>query len=59
MTNDIICPFCGDTNYDLVGLKHHLVYSCDKYVSTLSIIEERALIELVKNKEESNGTVIE
>ena len=25
---DLVCPFCGDTGYDRVGLKHHLQQSC-------------------------------
>lgn len=23
--NDVSCPFCGETGFDLVGLKSHLV----------------------------------
>ncbi len=29
----IVCPFCGDDAYDLVGLKDHLTY-CGAYQST-------------------------
>lgn len=28
----IACPFCGDTDFDLIGLKIHLVRGwCDKF----------------------------
>lgn len=28
------CPFCGEKDYDLVGLKHHLMTSCKIYSET-------------------------
>jgi hypothetical protein len=44
MSSDIKCPFCGEIDFDLVGLKHHFEMGyCDVYNSTLSIEEERAL----------------
>lgn len=28
----ISCPFCGEDDFDLLGLKHHLSYGwCDVY----------------------------
>ena len=31
-TIDIACPFCGDTEFDLPGLKDHLGHGrCDAY----------------------------
>ncbi len=23
-----ICPFCGEDDFDLIGLKYHLIYIC-------------------------------
>ena len=28
---DITCPFCGEKDFDLIGLKYHLSY-CEKYL---------------------------
>ena len=30
----IICPFCGDSNFDNPGLKHHLNNYCEVYNKT-------------------------
>ncbi len=36
--DDVVCPFCGETGYDLVGLKQHLTIgglmhgACEKFV---------------------------
>lgn len=30
---DIVCPFCGDSDFDHIGLKIHLTY-CEKYANT-------------------------
>ena len=27
----IVCPFCGEDDFDLIGLKHHLNVHCDNY----------------------------
>ena len=27
----LTCPFCTETNFDLVGLKYHLRFSCDAF----------------------------
>ncbi len=31
MRNDLVCPFCGDDNFDKIGLKHHLNVHCEEY----------------------------
>jgi len=31
---DITCPFCGDTDFDLIGLAIHLRQWCDEYKNT-------------------------
>jgi len=28
---DIICPFCGDDDFDKIGLKNHLIKHCEIY----------------------------
>jgi len=30
----IVCPYCGDDDYDLPGLKHHLWYYCEEFMRT-------------------------
>lgn len=37
------CPFCKEQDFDLIGLKSHLVYGwCDVFSDTLTTDEERA-----------------
>lgn len=37
----MICPFCQESDFDLVGLKHHLTAGeCDQFNETVSIDEE-------------------
>ena len=31
------CPFCGEDDYDLIGLKHHLITSCEAYAKIKQI----------------------
>ena len=26
-----ICPFCKEDDFDLIGLKYHIEYGCEKY----------------------------
>ena len=34
-SNSVVCPFCKDTDFDLVGLKWHLESGmCDEFYST-------------------------
>lgn len=35
--NDITCPFCGEIDFDLIGLKNHILSYCESFqqVSTL------------------------
>lgn len=40
----ITCPFCGEKDFDKIGLKHHLIVHCDEYDGIISIWEERELI---------------
>jgi len=39
--SDIRCPFCGEGDMDLVGLKNHLNRYCEAYNNTETIEEER------------------
>lgn len=36
----ITCPFCGEEDFDLIGLKHHLQNYCEPFSETISIAEE-------------------
>ena len=30
-TKYVECPFCGEDDFDLIGLKYHLIVYCEKY----------------------------
>lgn len=36
----ITCPFCGERDFDLVGLKGHLLSSCEKFEETETPLQE-------------------
>ena len=33
LKNDYICPFCKESDFDLIGLKNHLEKDCEVYKS--------------------------
>jgi 4-hydroxy-3-methylbut-2-en-1-yl diphosphate synthase IspG/GcpE len=33
----VACPFCGDTDFDLRGLKHHITHHCEKYAEVVDL----------------------
>ena len=42
----VLCPFCGEDDFDLVGLKYHLMVGyCAVFNETISAEEEAALGE--------------
>jgi hypothetical protein len=36
----IECPFCGEKDFDLVGLKGHLLNSCEEFEETDTPLQE-------------------
>ena len=42
----IVCPFCGEDDFDLIGLKAHLMAGCEEFDNTLTPYEERIAGEL-------------
>jgi hypothetical protein len=34
VNKDVVCPFCGERDFDLIGLKIHLLNYCEKYRDT-------------------------
>jgi len=40
--NPIACPFCGEDDFDKVGLKNHLLRYCGEFSDVQSVEEERA-----------------
>jgi hypothetical protein len=49
MASDIICPFCKEKDFDLIGLKYHFEMGyCTVYNDTLTIQEERELNDIKK-----------
>lgn len=40
--NMITCPFCMETDFDAIGLKHHLLSGgCETFNTTITIEQER------------------
>lgn len=39
--SDLICPFCGEQGFDLIGLKAHLLRWCETFDATISPEEEQ------------------
>lgn len=35
------CPFCGERDFDLVGLKGHLLNTCEEFDKTETPLQER------------------
>lgn len=31
---EVVCPFCGENDFDLIGLKCHLARHCEPYDKT-------------------------
>lgn len=55
---DIVCPFCGEDGFDLVGLKSHLTgeglifaEGCQVFRDTLAIQEEASLRKIQQENE--------
>lgn len=47
--SDIICPFCKEKGYDLIGLKYHLLQGyCKVFNSVITPEEETALKNKIK-----------
>lgn len=38
VTSDVTCPFCGECDFDLIGLKEHLKNYCDVFDKTENLI---------------------
>lgn len=36
--SDLICPFCGEKDFDAIGLKSHLQRDCEAYANTENIV---------------------
>jgi len=30
----VVCPFCGEEDFDLIGLKSHLLNDCENFINT-------------------------
>lgn len=42
--DNVTCPFCGESDFDLVGLKSHFMKGyCDQYNETITVEQERAI----------------
>lgn len=47
--NDVTCPFCKENDFDLIGLKNHLLSGhCGNFNETLTVEEERKETEYYK-----------
>ena len=45
MTIYMICPFCGENDFDAVGLKGHLLNDCAVFDETETPMQERRRLE--------------
>lgn len=53
----IQCPFCKETDFDLIGLKHHYESGyCEEFNKTLTIEEEREQRRYEQDKKQSTYT---
>ena len=50
MAEYLICPFCGDKDFDAIGLKAHFFGWCEKFDNIESPEQERARL-----REQSHG----
>ena len=46
MGEGVVCPFCGEGDFDLIGLKAHLHTNCEEFEHALTTYEERIAGEL-------------
>ena len=49
LKTDIKCPFCGGADFDLIGLKIHLICWCDVYDKTPLVDYCSCSTAIVKN----------
>ena len=49
---EIKCPFCDEDDFDLIGLKYHLIHHCDVYDS----IDMSSIISIFNIGEYDIGT---
>jgi len=49
------CPFCMETDFDVIGLKHHLLSGgCEIFNTTRTVEEERHLRKQSSKQEKSD-----
>ena len=36
LIESLICPYCKETDFDLIGLKGHLLYDCTVFSETMT-----------------------
>jgi hypothetical protein len=54
----IVCPFCGEADFDKIGLKGHLVSDCEEYSKTEyphSLFADSLLLEAARYGQEIKG----
>ncbi len=52
--DNIICPFCNEDEFDLIGLKNHFVKGyCSAFNETISVEQERHLTSRSSRQEKS------
>ena len=51
---DLVCPFCKEGEFDVIGLKAHLLNGwCEKFNNVISLEEERKQLGIKEPEEES------
>ena len=49
MNEYIKCPFCGEDDFDLIGLKNHLLCHCEEFEQTEKLLTRFTMSELREN----------
>ena len=53
---NIECPFCKETDFDTIGLKHHLLQGhCESFNDVMSVDESRAARQLFKESQATDA----
>lgn len=49
------CPFCGEDDFDLIGLKYHLTYYCEIFEKTPEAYSEEDKLNWKKDDDVSGN----
>jgi transposase-like protein len=41
---NLYCPFCGEFDFDRIGLKSHITFHCDSFRDVSTLRDERGIL---------------